>query len=185
MHKSCIVLAMFCIQNRCSRLNCIILHGKYNHARSSSKLSFPPYYDWNLSYPIQKLLHGRGYASRIVKKYKLKQMKQMSCLITKKDLSLWLTVSTSKFSSSLMLKRLSSSRKIPSHRPRSSLHYLQIPKSFSSSDISYVHSWNINWKSIEDNYQDTQHTNPGHSIFPTYSGTSHAKIRGKIRHDLC
>ena len=42
MHKSCIVLAMFCIQNRCSRLCCIILRGKYNHARSSSKLSLPP-----------------------------------------------------------------------------------------------------------------------------------------------
>ena len=102
-----------------------------------------------------------------------------------KNLSLWLTVSTSKFSSSLMLKRLSSSRKIPLHRPRSSSQYLQIPKSFSSSDISYIHSWNINWKSIKDNYQDTQHTNPGHSIFPTYSGTSHAKIHEKIRHDLC
>ena len=27
--------------------------------------------------------------------------------------------------------------------------------------------------------------NPGHSIFPTYSSTSHAKINGKFRHDLC
>ena len=42
--------------------------------------------------------------------------------------------------------------------------YLEIPKSFSSSDISYVDSWNINWKSIEGSYQDTQHTNPNHKI---------------------
>ena len=27
--------------------------------------------------------------------------------------------------------------------------------------------------------------NPGHSIFPTYSSTSHARIHEKIRHDLC
>ena len=136
------MLSNFCIQNRSRCLHCIILLRKYNHARSSSELPLPPYFFqyWNQSCPTHNVLHGRGYSSRIVKNknYKLKQKK--SCLITKKDLSFRLTVSTSKVSSSLMLKRLPSTRKCLSHRPRSSSQYLQIPKSFSSSDISYVHS---------------------------------------------
>ena len=73
-------------------------------------------------------------------------MKHMSCLITKKDLSLWLTVSTSKFSSSLMLKRRSSSSSTNlSHIPRSSWHQLHSPGRLSSSeyDISYVHNSKI------------------------------------------
>ena len=55
----------------------------------------------------------------------------------------WLTVSTSKLSSSLMLKRLPPTRWGLSHMPRSSSQYSHITNSLSSSDISYVHSWNI------------------------------------------
>lgn len=128
MHKPCIVLPKFCIQNRSRCLHCTILRQKYNHARSSSELSLPPYLFqyWNQSYPTHNVLHGRGYASRIVKNknYKLKQKK--SCLITKKDLSLWLTVSTSKSSSSMMLKRLSSTRWGVSHMSPSFWQYSHI-----------------------------------------------------------
>ena len=55
------------------------------------------------------------------------------------------TISTSKVSSSLMLKRRSSSRWGVSHRPQSSWHQLHSPGRLSSSeyDISYVHNSKI------------------------------------------
>src|SRR3954468_13231830 len=64
----------------------------------------------------------------------------------KKHLSLLRTVSTSKVSSSLMLKRRSpSSSTNLSHIPRSSWHQLHSPGRLSSSeyDISYVHNSKI------------------------------------------
>ena len=63
----------------------------------------------------------------------------------KKHLSPLRTVSTSKVSWSLMLKRGSSSRWGLSHRPRSSLDHSHSPGRLSSSeyDISYVHNSNI------------------------------------------
>ena len=66
-------------------------------------------------------------------------------LYEKKHLSSLRTVSTSKVSSSLMLKRRSSSRWGLSHKPRSSLHELHSPGRLSSSDddISYVHNSKI------------------------------------------
>ena len=54
-----------------------------------------------------------------------------------------LIVSTSKFSSSTMLKHLPSTRWGLSHRPCSSSQYSHITNSLSSSDISYVHSWTL------------------------------------------
>src|SRR3954469_10188278 len=64
----------------------------------------------------------------------------------KKHLSLLRTVSTSKVSSSLILKhRSSSSSTNLSHIPRSSWHQLHSPRRLSSSmyDISYVHNSKI------------------------------------------
>ena len=64
----------------------------------------------------------------------------------KKNLSSLRTVSTSKVSSSLMLKRCSSSSSMNlSQIPRSSWHQSHSPGRFSSSeyDISYVHNSNI------------------------------------------
>ena len=63
----------------------------------------------------------------------------------KKHLSSLRTVSTSKVSSSLMLKRRSSSSWGLSHRPRSSWHQLHSLGRLSSSDddISYVHNSKI------------------------------------------
>ena len=128
----------------------------------------------------------------------------------KKHLSLLRTVSQSKVSSSLMLKRRSSSSRTNlSHIPRSSWHQLHSPGRLSSSeyDISYIHnskiklvqlnictkkpkldhyySSRVDYRSVEMSFNYFLRKSRPLDIFPTYSSTSHARIHRKIRHDLC